>query len=1012
MIGRTISHYRIVEKLGEGGMGVVYIAEDTLLGRRVAFKTLTARGGDNQHFRVRFLREARAVSALSHPHIAHIYDYGETDEGDPFIVMELIKGQTLSEMMHKEALTIPRSIEIIKQVAEALGEAHHHGIIHRDIKPSNVAINERGNVKVLDFGLAKQIQTAPANANDPEQRTLLNTQTREGMIVGTPLYLSPEQALGVNVDARSDLFALGALLYECVAGKPPFFGQSPIEICAKVIRDDPAPPSQLNKDVPAGIDQISLKALAKKPEQRYQTADEMIAALTEAQAVMDSAGSDRTVTRLISPPSGTHPTGALATLSDIFKRPRLSIGYVAAGVVIIVILAVVGWLLNQSRPHKPTPDVQQLYALGVSALRDGTYYKASKLLAEAVRQDSRYVLAHVRLAEAWADLDYYAKANDEILLANRLASDRGTLTDLDALYLDATTDTVRGDFAGAIQGYTKIVQIAEKQDTPIARSQAYLDLGRAYERHEEIAAALSNYARAAQLDSQSAAAYFRVGILQGRQQDFAVATASFDKADQLYQTFNNAEGITEVLYQRGSLMQENDQRDAGEALLKQILVLPQPLLGVHQRIRTLLELSRINALKGDVVTSQQQAQEAIAFARREGMENLATEGLLNLGYAFLVRGDNNEAERLFNQALELAERDKGQRNQALARLRLASLRVEQDKPDEALNLVEQAMTFYQKGGYRREIMLAHAVRARAFNRKGEYDQALAEADLLARAASELGDQRQLVRSHDSKATAFFHLEQYSNALSNYDESYKLYISQNNLLYAGHSLINKADMLWRLGQYAKASDSLDKALKISERPDGSYKQLIASIYLIKARLTLSQRQFRDARTFALQCLTLVMKVEQDQHTAIEAKRILGLANLFQERKKEGLKECQEALGLAEKVSDPELIANAQLAVAEAYLENGDATSAVDYALRAQGTSASSKHRELEWRALLIAGRAASQLTGNSSGDAAAYLERSKTSLENLRKLWGPDTSAAYLSRPDISFYEHKLRTVGE
>src|SRR5687768_12036060 len=141
MIGRTVSHYRILEKLGEGGMGVVYIAEDTLLGRRVAIKTLNTRGGDNKHFRARFLREARAVSALSHPHIAHIYDYGETEDHEPYIVMELVKGETLSDLIVKGKLTIPRAIEIIKQVGEALGEAHRHGIIHRDIKPSNVAIN-------------------------------------------------------------------------------------------------------------------------------------------------------------------------------------------------------------------------------------------------------------------------------------------------------------------------------------------------------------------------------------------------------------------------------------------------------------------------------------------------------------------------------------------------------------------------------------------------------------------------------------------------------------------------------------------------------------------------------------------------------------------------------------------------------------------------------------------------------------------------------------------------------
>ena len=151
MIGETISHYRIVEKLGEGGMGVVYIAEDILLGRRVAIKTLTAARAD-QHFRMRFLREARAVSTLSHSHIATIYDYGETVDGQPYIVMELVKGKTLTDLMLNEALTIPRAIEIVKQVAEALAEAHRNGIVHRDIKPSNIAINERGDVKVLDFG--------------------------------------------------------------------------------------------------------------------------------------------------------------------------------------------------------------------------------------------------------------------------------------------------------------------------------------------------------------------------------------------------------------------------------------------------------------------------------------------------------------------------------------------------------------------------------------------------------------------------------------------------------------------------------------------------------------------------------------------------------------------------------------------------------------------------------------------------------------------------------------------
>src|SRR5207248_216191 len=244
----------------------------------------------------------------------------------------------------------------------------------RDIKPSNVAINERGNVKVLDFGLAKQIEVASVNASSAERQTLLNTQTKEGVIVGTPMYLSPEQAMGVEVDARSDLFSLGSLLYECIAGKPPFSASSPVEICAQIMRDDPAPPSQLNPDVPKDLDRITLKALAKKPEARYQTADEMIADLGRARTRLQTQSSDRTVTRLIARAPGTHPTGALATLSDIFKRPRLSIGYVAAAIVLVALIAFVGWRLTRAKPHPPTDEAQQLYEKGVNAIQEGTYY--------------------------------------------------------------------------------------------------------------------------------------------------------------------------------------------------------------------------------------------------------------------------------------------------------------------------------------------------------------------------------------------------------------------------------------------------------------------------------------------------------------------------------------------------------------------------------------------------------------------------------------------------------------
>jgi eukaryotic-like serine/threonine-protein kinase len=275
-ISQTFSHYRLIEKLGEGGMGVVYLAEDTHLRRQVAVKFLSAdRSGGVFH--ARFLREAQAVSRLNHPNIAAVYDYGETDEGRPFIVMELIEGKTLSDLLEAKSVSLELGIRIVKSLLEALGEAHLQGIIHRDIKPSNISISNRGVVKVLDFGLAKSFREESSLELGSRAFNDFSTQTLTGVVLGTPLYVSPEQATGSSVDPRSDIFSVGAVLYECLAGRPAFGAPSVVEIFARVISSTPPPPPSLyNYAVPPELDRIVLKSVARAIEVRYQSVNEFL----------------------------------------------------------------------------------------------------------------------------------------------------------------------------------------------------------------------------------------------------------------------------------------------------------------------------------------------------------------------------------------------------------------------------------------------------------------------------------------------------------------------------------------------------------------------------------------------------------------------------------------------------------------------------------------------------------------------------------------------------------------
>jgi eukaryotic-like serine/threonine-protein kinase len=285
--------YRIQRKLGAGGMADVYLAEDQELGRRVAIKILNGRHANDAQFIERFRREAKNAAALNHPNIVSIYDRGEAED-TYYIAMEYLDGRTLKELIvGRGAAPVNVAIEYARQILSALRFAHRHGIVHRDIKPHNVLVDSDGRVKVTDFGIA---------------RAGTSQMTETGSIVGTAQYLSPEQARGGEVDPRSDLYSLGIVLYELLTGKTPFEGETPVEIAMKHLSNAPKPPSSVRPDVPRELDMVVLRALAKNPDDRYQSADEMEADLERvSRGAGVAAATVDTATQVLRRPAATPP---------------------------------------------------------------------------------------------------------------------------------------------------------------------------------------------------------------------------------------------------------------------------------------------------------------------------------------------------------------------------------------------------------------------------------------------------------------------------------------------------------------------------------------------------------------------------------------------------------------------------------------------------------------------------------------------------------------------------------
>jgi serine/threonine protein kinase len=956
----VLGRFRIIRPIGKGGMGEVYEAEDLQLGI-VALKTIRHGIASSSDAFERFRQEVQLARRVSGPEVCRIHELyllpaSGRHEATAFLTMEYLEGITLHEKIQRDG---PRpwkeAMSIAFEICEGLRLIHEKGIIHRDLKSGNIMLCKQGSamrVVLMDFGLARDFgaDAFEGGSSSPVGRP---GKTLPQMIMGTPEYMAPEQFEAKPVSPATDIYALGIILYELVTGLHPYAADTPVAAAIRRAKLPP-PPSSLRARVPRQCDRVIERCLEYAPEKRFQSAKEVAKALQAGPANIEN-----------------------------LKKDRPWVLWLASAVVLGLVAGSIFFFWQSRQYYRPSVEAFRWYSAGVAALREGNNVKATRSLQEAVSQDNHFVMAHARLAEAWANLDFDGNAQRELLVATPGGRH---LQPLDRMYLDAIHATVTKDHPAEIATYRQILN----RLPPTQKPSGYVDLGMAYERAGDPTHALENYALAAQLDGNDPASYMHTAVLQSRLHHVPEAGRAFERAQAIFTAEMNPEGLAELDFARGYAANDSGNWAEAKPFLERSLDEASKIPSVQLEIRALTQLSSAASGANDPQAANY-AEQAIRLARENQLDAWAADGLVRLADAEMHEGNLQQAEDSLQEAVQLAHQTQQLRVEALANLMLANLMNQRHLPDQVIGPAQAALDYYKKNGSFMRAANASLFLIRTERDKGQYHQALQSGNEFLDLATKSGSHPLMTKAEEVIGTVFFAMEQYPDALVHFQNAKLLADTVSDRAYGA---VNSAETLCRLGRYAE-SDAMLQFEPVNDT-------LTTWAAKVRTESLMSRGRYREALSLARQMPTEYPKMSSSDQQEFELDRTIAESHLGMT--KQALTDLDDLEGREKTGKFGEESAR-NLTIAEVSLFAGRAQQAHDASVQAAAHYASTGQLDSELHSVYLAAAASKMLK-----DAPEYTNFSAKAVDivaQIQHTWSPQVSQTYFSRPDLQMLMREI-----